>query len=159
MQPHRLSFPLDHLHVSENRNEPWLLAEPLVDLDTNACAYLAETVPHESEDDARTLCCEWDEHGERFKPFRKIVLESKTHLWNHGRIEAAPTCLHICRAMEKAGEQSTAVAGTFSERHTSVVRTGLLTSSVVCVTCSRKRRVLISSIWEPWLVWKSQQGD
>ena len=24
---------LDHLHVTENWNEPWLLAEPLVDLD------------------------------------------------------------------------------------------------------------------------------
>ena len=33
MQPLRLSFQLDHLHVTENGNESWLLAEPLVGLD------------------------------------------------------------------------------------------------------------------------------
>ena len=70
---------------------------------TNVCANLAETVPDETGDDARPLYCEWDEHGERFKPFRKSVLESKTFDWNHGRIEGAPTCLHICKAMEKLG--------------------------------------------------------
>ena len=30
MQPYRLSFPLEHFRVSKKRNEPWLLAEPLV---------------------------------------------------------------------------------------------------------------------------------
>ena len=43
---------------------------------TNAGINFAETVPDETEDDARTLYCEWDEHGEGFKPFRKSVLES-----------------------------------------------------------------------------------
>ena len=33
MQPCRLSLQLDHLHVTENWNEPLLLAEPLVGLD------------------------------------------------------------------------------------------------------------------------------
>ena len=32
-QPYRLSFPLDHLHVTEKQKEPWLLAEHLVGLD------------------------------------------------------------------------------------------------------------------------------
>ena len=115
-----------------------------------------ETVPDETEDDARTLCCEWNEHGERFKPFRKSVLECETYDWKNGRFEGAPTCLHTCAAMGKLWEQSKAVTGSFSERqNTSAVKTGLLTSSVICVTCSRKRRVFISSIWEPWLVWKS----
>ena len=109
-----------------------------------------ETVPDETEDDARTLYCEWNEHGERFKPFRKSVLQSETYDWKNGRFEGAPTCLHTWAAMGKLLEQSTAVAGTFSERqNTLVVRTGLLTSSVVCVTCSRKQRVFITSIWEP----------
>ena len=62
------------------------------------------------------LCvCEWDEHGERFKPLRKSVLESEKNDWNHGRIEGAPACLHTCQGME-SWEQSTTVAGTFSER-------------------------------------------
>ena len=34
MQPDRLSFPPGHLHVTEKRNEPWLLAEPPVDTGT-----------------------------------------------------------------------------------------------------------------------------
>ena len=50
----------------------------------------AGTVPDEAEHDARTLYCEWNEHGERLKPFRKRVLESKTYDWNHGRVEGAP---------------------------------------------------------------------
>ena len=33
MQPYRLSFPPDYLHVTENLNEPFLLAEPPVGLD------------------------------------------------------------------------------------------------------------------------------
>ena len=36
MQPHRLSFPLDHHHVLENRDEAWLLAEPHVGLDVRS---------------------------------------------------------------------------------------------------------------------------
>ena len=70
---------------------------------TKSDVNLAEEVLDEAEDDARTLCCEWDEHGERFKPFRKSVLESKTYDWSHGRIEGSPTCLHTCKAMEKLG--------------------------------------------------------
>ena len=33
VQPYRLSFPVNHLHVSEKGNEPRLLAEPLVGMD------------------------------------------------------------------------------------------------------------------------------
>ena len=179
MQPSRLSFSLDHLHVTENWNEPLLLAGSILEpagrskgscwtdesgRDVGACraspqsrtqkldtgttflqgelaktprashsddavtdqgarlivrnTNALETVPDETEDDARTLYCEWDEHGERFKNLRKSVLESKTYDWNHGRFGGAPTCLHTCKAMEKLWEQSKAVAGTFSERQT-----------------------------------------
>ena len=64
-----------------------------------------ETVTDETEDDAHTLYCEWDEHGEMFKPLRKSELESETYDWNHGRFEGPPTCLHACKAMEKLWEQ------------------------------------------------------
>ena len=33
IQPCRLRFPLDHYHVTKHRDEPWVLAEPLVGLD------------------------------------------------------------------------------------------------------------------------------
>ena len=33
MHPCRLSFPLGHFHVTENRNEPWLLTDLLVEMD------------------------------------------------------------------------------------------------------------------------------
>ena len=83
---------------------------------TNACANLAETVPDETEDDARTQYCGWDEHGERFKPVRKSVIESK-----NVRLEPRP---HRRRSFMfgtkpwKSWRQSAGVAGTFSERRT-----------------------------------------
>ena len=70
---------------------------------TKSDVNLAETPPDEAEDNARTFCCKGDEHGERFKPFRKSVLESKTYDWNHGRIEGTPACFAHLQSHGKVG--------------------------------------------------------
>ena len=87
-----------HSEVAVSRQEGWLNVPS-----TN----LAEAVPEETEDDARTLYHDWDEHGARVKLFRKSVLESKTYDWGRRRIEGS-----------LAWRQSTTVAGAFSARQT-----------------------------------------
>ena len=41
VQPYRWSFPQDHLHLIENENEPWLLAEALVVMDICGLLHIA----------------------------------------------------------------------------------------------------------------------
>ena len=114
-----------------------------------------ETVPDETEDDARTVCCEWNEHGERFKPFRKSVLECETYDWNHDRFEGAPTCLLTCRAMGKLAEQSTAVAERFlREKHVSGEDRAAHELRCQCGVLEEAASFDQLNL-EPWLVWKS----
>ena len=37
---------------------------------------------------------EWDDHGDRGKPFRQAVVKTRSHDWEHHRVEGAATCLH-----------------------------------------------------------------
>ncbi|CAK0824695.1 unnamed protein product, partial [Prorocentrum cordatum] len=49
--------------------------------------------------DARTLCVDWDEQGERRKEFKRAVAESSDVKWDHHRLPADRTCLHTCKMM------------------------------------------------------------
>ena len=117
-KPFRLSFPLDHLHVSENRNEPWLLAKPLVEmhkLDTggpHSCTVnsrkplVLHTQMLQDPPRRKAECAEHsagvnlaetfpDETGNDTRTLycERDVLESETYDWNHRRIEEL---LHVC---------------------------------------------------------------
>ena len=86
-----------------------------------------ETVPDETEDDARTLYCQWDAHGGRFKLFRKSVLESGSymfaHLQSHGKaggsssgkwLERLVRDKHIC-VKDRADHELRCLSDVFEE--------------------------------------------
>jgi hypothetical protein len=62
-----------------------------------------ETTPAQSGDDVRTLWIEYDEQGERYKPWRTVVAESSTHHFNDWTLEGPPTQLTVAKLMERTG--------------------------------------------------------
>ena len=55
------------------------------------------------EQDARTLWVDWDAHGERYKAWREVCLESTQQDIPDSRLEGSPTALHMCKVMERQG--------------------------------------------------------
>ena len=56
-----------------------------------------------SEEDVRTLWVDFDEHGERFKTWRKVVQESSFQQYGDCPLEGPATQLALAKHMERHG--------------------------------------------------------
>ena len=120
---------------------------------------LAETLPEETEDDARTLYCEWDEHGERFKPVsQKCARKQDVRLGPPSHLKGLLRVCTPARPWRNLAAALDSGRSVFCETGTSVPKTGLSINSIACAMSSKKRHVLANSFWEPWPAWRLRRG-